>query len=86
MDPETLNFVVSLVSGLVGGNVGGALKKDTSMGPVWNSVLGALGGIGGSQLAGAVGDFGTVGTAGISVVIGALVPVVVGLFKGKSAS
>ena len=48
-------WLLTLTSGAVGGNVGGALIKDQSLGPVVNTILGLIGGVGGSQLLGALG-------------------------------
>ena len=48
MDPMTL--VIQLISGAVGGNVAGLLAKAKNLGPLLNSVLGALGGAGGGQV------------------------------------
>ncbi len=86
MDPSLLNAVISLVSGAVGGNAGGAISKANSMGPLWNTILGALGGLGGGQLADVVGGLsamGQAGNVGSSAIIGALLPIVVGLIKKK---
>jgi len=48
---EYLPLIIQLVSGAVGGNVAGSLMKNSSLGPLWNSVAGILGGgLGGSLL------------------------------------
>jgi uncharacterized membrane protein YeaQ/YmgE (transglycosylase-associated protein family) len=44
-----LTWLLRLVSGAVGGNVGGALIKDQRLGPIVNTVLGLIGGVGGSS-------------------------------------
>ena len=88
MDPSLVNALISLVSGAVGGNAAGAVSKANSMGPLWNTILGAVGGIGGGQLAGAVSGLeglGQAGNIGSSAIIGALLPIVVGLIKKKMA-
>jgi uncharacterized membrane protein YeaQ/YmgE (transglycosylase-associated protein family) len=38
------SLLVSLASGAIGGNLGGKLFKDISLGPVGNSIAGVLGG------------------------------------------
>src|SRR5690606_35623035 len=43
-------ILIQLVSGAVGGNVGGMLNKAKSLGPMLNSVLGGVGGVAGGQL------------------------------------
>ena len=43
MESSIVDLLVSLASGAVGGNIAGALMKDKSLGPLWNSVVGVLG-------------------------------------------
>lgn len=50
-----LPLIIQLVSGAVGGNLAGALMKNFSLGPLWNSVVGILGGGLGGQLLGMLG-------------------------------
>jgi uncharacterized membrane protein YeaQ/YmgE (transglycosylase-associated protein family) len=46
-----IGTIISLVSGAIGGNLAGAVMKDSSLGTLWNSVAGiAGGGIGGTIL------------------------------------
>ncbi|SEQ88722.1 hypothetical protein [Neolewinella agarilytica] len=43
-----IGTIISLLSGALGGNLAGSLMKDSSLGTLWNSVVGiAGGGIGG---------------------------------------
>lgn len=78
---DLTSLLVYVVSGIVGGNAGGFLAKARSLGPVVNSVLGALGGLaGGALLAPQVGT-GTATEAGIAVIVGALLPLVAGYLK-----
>lgn len=59
------------------------------MGPVWNSILGAIGGVGGGQIAAAVGGLASLGQAGnigSSAVIGALLPVIIGMLTKKKTA
>jgi hypothetical protein len=90
MDPQIISWIVSLVAGTAGGNVVGALLKDRNLGPMLNSVLGAVGGgLGGKILpmlipaigALAGGDANLVGTGGLSAIVGALLPVIVSFLK-----
>ena len=90
MDPQIISWIVSLVAGSAGGNIVGALLKGRSLGPVVNTVLGLVGGgLGGKVLpmlvpaiAGLVGgDSNYVGTGGLSALVGALLPLIVGFFK-----
>ena len=86
MDVTTL--LIELVSGAVGGNVAGLLNKAKSLGPLLNTVLGAIGGVGAGQLVaphlgGALS--GTAGNAVISAVVGLLLPLIGGMLKKKPA-
>jgi hypothetical protein len=88
--PEQLmdltSLLIQLVSGAVGGNVAGVANKAKSLGPLINTILGALGGLGGGQLAGSALDAGTAGEAGAAAVVGALLPLIVGMLKKRSAA
>lgn len=46
---DILNLIISLISGAVGGNLGGAATGDKNMGATANTIIGLLGG--------GVGDF-----------------------------
>jgi uncharacterized membrane protein YeaQ/YmgE (transglycosylase-associated protein family) len=52
---EYLPLIIQLVSGAVGGNIAGSLLKNSSLGTLWNSVVGILGGGLGGQLMGMLG-------------------------------
>ncbi len=52
---EYLPLIIQLVSGAVGGNIAGSLLKNSSLGTLWNSVVGILGGGLGGQLLGLLG-------------------------------
>ena len=45
-----MEMIISLIAGLVGGNISGVAAKNLSLGPILNSVIGAIGGLGGGQL------------------------------------
>ena len=94
MDPQIISWIVSLIAGTAGGNVVGALLKDRNLGPMLNSVLGAVGGgLGGKILpmlvpaiGSLVGGENLVGTGGLSAIVGALLPVIVSFLKKPSAA
>jgi hypothetical protein len=86
---DLTGLLVQAVSGAVGGNVSGAVNKPGSLGPLVNTVLGAIGGIGGGQvlggsLANVLGNA-TAGNISASAIVGLLLPLLVGLFKKKAA-
>lgn len=87
---DLTSLLVQLLSGAVGGNVAGMLNKAKSLGPMLNTVLGAVGGLGGGQLlGGTLADlFGnaTAGNATASGVVGLLLPMVVAMLKPKPAA
>ena len=90
-------LIIQLVAGALGGNAAGNVSKDTSLGPLGNSVAGAVGGgvigqilnavlgIGGTAVASGL-DFGSIvsafATGGIG---GGVTALVIGLLKAKSA-
>jgi uncharacterized membrane protein YeaQ/YmgE (transglycosylase-associated protein family) len=82
---DLTSLLVQLLSGAVGGNVAGVANKAKSLGPLMNTILGALGGLGGGQVAGAAMGGGTAAEAGTAAVVGALLPLIVGMLKKKSA-
>jgi uncharacterized membrane protein YeaQ/YmgE (transglycosylase-associated protein family) len=83
------NLIIQLISGAVGGNIGGALLKNLNMGTIGNTIAGLLGGAGGGSvlgpiLGGALGSpmMGNVGSSGIG---GIVLMVVGGLIKNMMA-
>jgi hypothetical protein len=54
------------------------------LGPLINTILGALGGLGGGQLAAPALGGGTGAEVGASAVVGALLPLIVGMLKKKA--
>jgi hypothetical protein len=94
---DLMGLVLSLVSGIVGGNVAGAAMQDKSLGAVGNSIAGLLGGGAGSMILQAFGllsasgagggmDLGSlVGNIAGGGVGGALVLLIVSLIKGATA-
>jgi hypothetical protein len=75
--------LLQLISGAVGGNVAGLANKARSLGPLINTILGALGGLGGGQLAAPALGGGTGAEVGASAVVGALLPLIVGMLKKR---
>jgi uncharacterized membrane protein YeaQ/YmgE (transglycosylase-associated protein family) len=47
MTSPIVTWLLTLISEAVGGNIGGALIKDQSLGPVVITILGLIGGVGG---------------------------------------
>lgn len=86
---DVMSLLIQLVSGAVGGNVAGLLNKARSLGPLINTVLGAIGGVGGGQLLGdSLGGLlggGTVGNVATSGIVGLALPLIASLFKKKAA-
>jgi uncharacterized membrane protein YeaQ/YmgE (transglycosylase-associated protein family) len=93
MDPAMISWIISLISGGAGGNAAGAILKDKSLGPIVNSVLGMIGGAAGGQLLPTLipqllellQKSGYLGNAGTSAIIGAIIPLIIGLLKPKKA-
>jgi hypothetical protein len=90
-----LPLIIQAVAGLVGGNVAGLLNKARSLGPLLNSVLGAVGGVAGAQgaqaaglleqlgMAGATGGTALAAQGGIAAVAGLILPLLGGVLKKK---
>lgn len=58
---DIANLIISLVSGLVGGNITGAAAPDKSLGTLGNSIAGLIGGGAGGYLMKALGLIATAG-------------------------
>jgi hypothetical protein len=93
-DRTMVNVIIQLISGAVGGNLAAYLKKDISLGTLWNSVAGILGGGLGGQLLGMLGiatgggglDVGNiVGDIAGGGVGGGIILAIVGLIKKAMA-
>jgi uncharacterized membrane protein YeaQ/YmgE (transglycosylase-associated protein family) len=86
---ETMNLLIQLALGAVGGNLGGALLKNLSLGTVGNSIAGIVGGgIGGQLLtmvAGGAAPGGVAGDLAGGGVGGIVVMAIVGLIKNALA-
>lgn len=84
MDMTTL--LLQLVAGAAGGNIAGMLNKARNLGPLLNTILGAVGGAGGGQILSGMTGGSTVGTVGVSAVVGALLPIIAGFLKKKTSA
>jgi uncharacterized membrane protein YeaQ/YmgE (transglycosylase-associated protein family) len=86
---DVMSLLIQCISGAVGGNVAGLLNKARSLGPMVNTVLGAIGGVAGGQLLGDnLGQMlggGTAGNVGTSAIVGLLLPLIAGLLKKPAA-
>jgi hypothetical protein len=86
-----LQAIVSLLSGIAGGNIAGAVLKKFSLGIVWNSILGLLGGGLGGELRCMISGGGTLQTGSIlgcilsSALGGGVLMSIVGLLKTRMA-
>lgn len=56
---DVVNLIISLVSGAVGGNLGGAATSEKNLGAVANTIIGLIGGGGGELLLKALGVLAT---------------------------
>jgi uncharacterized membrane protein YeaQ/YmgE (transglycosylase-associated protein family) len=88
MESGLISWLISLISGAVGGNAAGAVAKENNLGATMNTVLGALGGAAGGQLlplliTGLQGT-GLLGNVGPSAILGLLLPLIVSFLKKKS--
>ena len=92
MSATIINIIIQLIAGAVGGNAAGPGLKNYDLGPLGNTIAGALGGLGGGQILTALLPMlaGTAENVDIGAVIGqavgggvagAIVTVVVGLIK-----
>lgn len=63
---NTINLIIQLVSGALGGNLAGGLLKKVSLGTALNSILGILGGGLSGQLLNSLG-FGDTGGPGTDI-------------------
>lgn len=90
---DITSLIIQLVSGAVGGNAGGALFKNLSLGTTGNSIAGIIGGplgaavlsqlgIGGAAAGGLGGALAGVGSGGVG---GIILMLVVGFIKKAMA-
>jgi hypothetical protein len=83
-----LPLILQLIAGAVGGNVGGAAMKNSSLGGLGNSIAGAIGGLGGGSVLGpllgmaSAGGF-DIGNIAVSGVGGIVLQIIAGLIKAQ---
>jgi uncharacterized membrane protein YeaQ/YmgE (transglycosylase-associated protein family) len=61
---DFVNILISLVSGIAGGNFTGAAMKEKSLGTLGNSITGLIGGGAGSYILQALGILASMGVSG----------------------
>ncbi len=68
-----MEWLIGLIAGAVGGNAAGSMKKEWSLGTIWNSVVGILGGGIGSYILSLVGiNIGQTSNLTVEGIIGSL--------------
>lgn len=77
MSGTLVNLIIQIIAGIVGGNGIGAAVKDVSLGPVGNTIAGAIGGGVGGQVLQALIPM-LAGTAGSGLDLGSIVGQAVG--------
>jgi uncharacterized membrane protein YeaQ/YmgE (transglycosylase-associated protein family) len=85
-----MEWVISLITGAIGGNVAGAVFKNLSLGPLGNTIAGVLGGGAGAEilnlvLGSGVGSGSVVGNVASAGVGSVAVMLIVGLIKNAMA-
>jgi hypothetical protein len=95
---DITSLIIQLISGALGGNAAGSVTKDTGLGPLGNTIAGALGGgVGGQILNSILGIGGAAAASGLDIgtivsafltggVSGGLTALVVGFLKSKLAA
>ena len=66
MDQNLINIIISVIAGLAAGHGTGAANQNTTLGPLGNTVTGALGGLGGGLLGALVPALQQVGSGAIN--------------------
>ncbi|HUL19272.1 MAG TPA: hypothetical protein VLV29_08410 [Steroidobacteraceae bacterium] len=85
-----MEWLISLITGAIGGNVAGAIFKNLSLGPLGNTIAGVVGGGAGAEIlrlvlgSGAAGGsvVGNVASSGVGSVV---LMLIVGLIKNATA-
>jgi hypothetical protein len=92
------SLIIQLISGAIGGNAVGSYAKNMSLGPLGNTIAGALGGgVGGQVLSSLLGVGGAAAASGLDLgtivsgfltggVGGGVVALLAGLIKSKMAA
>lgn len=89
------SLIIQLISGAIGAHAAGAAAKDMSLGPLGNTIAGALGGgVGGQVLSSVLGLGGAAAASGLDIqtivqgfltggVSGGITALVIGFIKSK---
>lgn len=91
MEGQLVSWIISLVTGGVGGNIAGALLKKFSLGMLGNTIAGVVGGgLGGQLLTGLMGaggeaTSGMLGNVAGSGIGGAILMIIIGFIKKSLA-
>lgn len=64
MDANTVNIIISLISGVIGGNIAGSSMPEKNLGAIGNSIAGLVGGGAGDFILKALGIIATASAAG----------------------
>ena len=80
-----MELIIQLLSGAVGGNIGGAAFKKYSLGTIGNTITGLIGGGIGGQLMGSAVSSGSVSQIIGGAGGGVLVTLIVGVIKNMMA-
>jgi hypothetical protein len=92
---DLTSLIIQVISGAIGGNAAGAAAKDMSLGPLGNTIAGALGGgVGGQILTSVLGLGGAAAASGLDIntivsgfltggVSGGLTALVIGFLKSR---
>ena len=95
---DVTSLIIQLISGAIGGNAAGAASKDISLGPLRNTIVGALGGgVGGQILNSVLSLGGAAAASGLDIntivsgfltggVSGGLTALVIGFLKSRLAA
>jgi len=94
---DVTSLIIQLISGAIGGNAAGAVSKDISLGPLGNTIAGALGGGVGGQILNSVLGLGGAAASGLDIntivsgfltggVSGGLTALVIGFLKSRLAA
>jgi uncharacterized membrane protein YeaQ/YmgE (transglycosylase-associated protein family) len=62
-----MEFIIQLILGAIGGNAGGALMKNSSLGSLGNTIAGAVGGVAGGNILGSLMNSGMADAAATAV-------------------
>jgi hypothetical protein len=96
MSAMMLNLIIQVIAGAIGGNVAGTASKEMSLGPLGNTIVGAIGGGVGAQILGliipmlanttATPDLGTIFSQAVGGgAAGAAITTIIGAIRNQTA-